>query len=293
VRYAWIQDHAGTYPVALLCHILDVSASGYYDWRDRKPSARQQRRERIAAAAGRSYHDSRRIYGYRKVHQEVVQEARIDCCRETVRRVLAEQGLFSRVKRRFVVTTDSRHDRPVAENLLDRDFTASAPNRKWTADITYLPTAEGWLYLSVVLDVFSRRIVGWSMSSNLDAALVSEALRMALLQRRPGEGLLHHSDRGVQYTSGDFVKLLNEHGITCSMSRKGDCWDNAVTESFFGSLKTEWTLEKSYRTRAEAKQDVFQYIEVFYNRKRRHASLGYVSPAEYEERYEATVNQVA
>lgn len=293
MRYAWIQDHAGAYPVALLCPTLEVSASGYYDWRDRKPSARRQRRERIAAAAGTFYHDSHRIYGYRKVHRDVVQEARIDCCRETVRRVLAEQGLFSRVKRRFVVTTDSRHDRPVAENLLDRDFTASAPNRKWTADITYLPTAEGWLYLAVALDVFSRRIVGWSMSSNLDAGLVSEALRMALLQRRPGEGLLHHSDRGVQYTSGDFVKLLNEHGITCSMSRKGDCWDNAVTESFFGSLKTEWTLEKRYGTRAEAKQDVFQYIEVFYNRKRRHSSLGYISPAEYEERYEATVNQVA
>ena len=293
MRYAWIKDHAGNYPVAILCHTLDVSVSGYYDWLGRKPSSRQQRREQIAAAAGKSYHDSNRIYGYRKVHKDVVQEAKIDCCLETVRRVLAEKGLFSRVKRRFVVTTDSKHNQPVAENLLDRDFAGSAPNRKWTADITYIPTAEGWLYLSAVMDLYSRRIVGWSMSADIDAELVCDALRMAVLQRQPDDGLMHHSDRGRQYTAGDFVKLLNEHKITCSMSRKGNCWDNAVMESFFGSLKTEWTLGKSYKTRAEAMQDIFKYVEVFYNRKRRHASLGYVSPAAYEELYESMVTQAA
>lgn len=253
MRYAWIKTHAGNYPVTVLCHVLDVGVSGYYDWLRREPSAQQQRRRLIAIAAGKSYRDSNRVYGYRKVHKDVVQEAKIDCCLETVRRVLAEKGLFSKVKRRFVATTDSNHNRPVADNLLDRDFTASAPNRKWAADITYIPTGEGWLYLSAVMDLYSRRIVGWSMSANIDAELVCEALRMAVLQRHPGDGLMHHSDRGVQYTAGDFVKLLNEHKITCSMSGKGNCWDNAVMESFFGSLKTEWTFDKSYKTRAEAK----------------------------------------
>ena len=293
MRYAWIKGHAGNYPASVLCHTLDVSVSGYYDWLSRKPSCRQQRRERIAAAAQKSYQDSNRIYGYRKVHKDVVQEGKIDCCLETVRRVLAEKGLFSRVKRRFVVTTDSNHKQPVADNLLDRDFTASAPNRKWTADITYIPTGEGWLYLSAVMDLYSRGIVGWSMSAKIDSELVCDALRMALLQRKPTAGLMHHSDRGVQYTAGDFVALLDEHKIVCSMSRKGDCWDNAVMESFFGSLKTEWTFDKNYKTRDEAMQDVFKYIEVFYNRKRRHASLGYVSPAAYEERYEKAVTQAA
>ena len=209
MRYAWIKDHTSEYPVAGLCRVLAVSMSGYYGWLDRKPSARQKRRERIAAAAGRSYHESNRIYGYRKVHKDVVQEAKMDCCLETVRRVLAEKGLFSRVKRRFVVTTDSSHNRPVADNLLDRDFVAEAANRKWAADITYIPTAEGWLYLSAVMDLYSRRIVGWSMSKDIDAELVCDALRMALLQRKPDSGLMHHSDRGVQYTADDFVKLLD------------------------------------------------------------------------------------
>ena len=293
MRYAWIKDHIDDYPAAMLCRVLDVSAGGYYDWLGREPSARQKRRERIAAAAQKSYHDSNRIYGYRKVHKDVVQEAKIDCCLETVRRVLAEKRLFSRVKRRFVVTTDSKHDNPVAENLLDRDFTASAPNQKWTADITYIPTGEGWLYLAAVMDLYSRRIVGWSMSQNIDAKLVCDALRMAVLQRKPLDGLMHHSDRGRQYTAGDFVELMDKHKIVCSMSRKGNCWDNAVMESFFGSLKTEWTFDKSYKSRSEAEQDIFKYIEVFYNRKRRHASLGYVSPAAYEELYESTVTQAA
>ena len=293
MRYAWIKGHAGDYPVALLCRILSVSTSGYYDWLGRKPGIRHQRRQRIAAAAMKSYHDSDRVYGYRKVHRDVVQESKIDCCLETVRRVLAEKRLFSKVKRRFVVTTDSNHNQPVADNRLDRDFTAKAPDLKWAADITYIPTAEGWLYLAAVMDLYSRRIVGWSMSRNIDSVLVCDALRMALLQRQPGLGLIHHSDRGVQYTAGDFVKLLDEHKISCSMSRKGNCWDNAVMESFFGSLKTEWTSGKSYKTRAEAKQDIFKYIELFYNRKRRHASLGYLSPAAYEELYESKVTQAA
>jgi len=293
VRYAWIKDHVDDYPVTLLCGVLGVSTGGYYDWLGRKPSGRRRRREQIAAAASKSYHDSGRIYGYRKVHEDVVQEAKIDCCLETVRRVLAEKGLFSKVKRRFVVTTDSHHDRPVAENLLEQDFSASEPNRKWTADITYIPTGEGRLYLAAVLDLYSRRIVGWSMSQNIDAELVCDALRMAVVQRKPAAGLMHHSDRGRQYTADEFLELLDKHKITCSMSRKGNCWDNAAMESFFGSLKTEWIFGKSYKMRQEAMQDVFKYIEVFYNRKRRHASLGYLSPAAYEELYESTVTQAA
>ncbi len=293
MRYAWIQDHAADYPVAVLCSVLSVSRSGYYGWLGRTPGPRAERREQISAAAEKAFYDSNRIYGYRKVHEDLVQDAKIDCCLETVRRVLRSKGLFSRVKRSFVVTTDSQHDRPVAENLLDRDFTASAPNEKWTADITYVRTDEGWLYLAVVMDLYSRRIVGWSMSETIDAALVCAALEMAVLHRAPDPGLMHHSDRGVQYTAEAFTKLMGQHEIVCSMSRKGNCWDNACTESFFGSLKTEWLGDKRYATRQEVHQDVFKYIEVFYNRKRRHASLDYLSPAAYEERYETTGNQVA
>lgn len=293
MKYAWISDHADAFPVAVLCRVLGVSSSGYYNWRTRPASRQRQRREAIAAAAVKAHHDSNRIYGYRKVHQDVVQEAKLDCCRETVRRVLGDLGLRSKVKRRFVVTTDSAHGRPVAANLLDRDFAATAPNQKWAADITYLPTGEGWLYLATVMDLYSRRIVGWAMSQNIDAGLVSEAMSMAVLQRRPAEGLLHHSDRGSQYASADYAELLGELGVVVSMSRKGDCWDNAAMESFFGSLKTEWTADKAYHTRAQARQDVFKYIEVFYNRKRRHASLDYLSPVAYEERYEATMTPAA
>ena len=293
MKYAWIKAHSSQYPIAVQCRVLEVSASGYYEWCLREPSDRCRLREKIAEAAEVFYHDSGGIYGYRKVHEDVVQEAKIDCCRETVRRVLREKALFSKVKRRFVVTTDSNHNRAVAENLLDRDFSAARPNEKWTADITYIPTSEGWMYLAIVLDVFSRRVVGWSMSQCIDAELVCDALRMGLLQRDVASGLMHHSDRGCQYASDDFGKLMSKHGIVCSMSRKGNCWDNAITESFFGSLKTEWTRDKSYATREEAKQDVFKYIEVFYNRKRRHASLGYISPAAYEKQYQSKVNQAA
>jgi putative transposase len=213
--------------------------------------------------------------------------------KEIVRRVLRDVGLRSRTKRKFVVTTDSNHTQPVAENLLARDFTATAPNQKWLTDITYLATQEGWVYLAAVLDVFSRKIVGWSMSERIDTELVQSALQMATTQRSPEAGLLHHSDRGVQYTSESYQQTLEDLEMVCSMSLKGDCWDNAMMESFFGSLKTEWVYGKEYATREEAKQDMFKYIEMFYNRQRRHASLGYISPAEFERRYEVTEDQAA
>jgi putative transposase len=290
VRYAWIKEHTKRFPVRRMCRALKVSVGGYYDWCVRKPSVMRQRRDAIAQAAARSYFDSSRIYGYRKVHRDMI-EADVKCCPETLRRIMRSLGLLSRVKRKFVATTDSNHTLPVAQNILDRDFRADAPDRKWAGDITYIATDEGRLYLAAVMDLYSRKIVGWSMSEHIDAALVEQALKMAVSQRQPQPGLVCHSDRGSQYASDTMQKFLADRKIVCSMSRKGNCWDNACMESFFGSLKSEWVYGKRYATRDEARKDVFKYIEMFYNRQRRHATLGYVSPAAYEQRYEN--NEVA
>lgn len=287
-----MQTHQDVYPVTAMCTVLRVSAGGYYDWLKRPPSPTRQRRERIAAAVKQSHAASNGIYGYRKVHADL-QAADLICCAETVRRQMAESGLKSRRKRRFVVTTDSRHPLPVAPNRLQRDFTTGGLNEKWLADITSIPTREGWLYLAAVEDVFSRRIVGWAMSDRIDTNLVQAALRMAVRQRLPEAGLLLHSDRGVQYASDAYQQNLRDLEIVCSMSRKGDCWDNAMMESFFGNLKTEWIDGKDYQTREEAKMDLFRYIEVFYHRQRRHAALSYVSPVEFEARHALTPGQAA
>lgn len=284
MKYAWIWEHAIEFPVALMCRVLGVSRSGYYGWLARRPSQRDKKCAQIAAAATQSHEDSNRIYGYRKVHEELVEGMGIECCKETVRKVMKKLGIRSKVARKFVSTTDSRHNRPVAENLLERDFEAMGPNQKWVADITYIRTREGWLYLAGVMDLWSRRIVGWSVSETIDAALVCDAINMAIRCRCPGSELIHHSDRGIQYASEKFQQLLGLHGITCSMSRKGDCWDNAPVESFFGKLKTEHIGPRVYRDRYEAEQELFWYIEVFYNRQRRHASLGYRSPVQFEQR---------
>ena len=292
MKYQWIQKHQNDYPMAVLCRVLRASRSGYYAWRDRRPSEQQQYWDQIIQAAVTSYMESNRVYGYRKVYNDLL-AAGWHCCDQTIRRIMADLGLYSRVKRKFVRTTDSNHAEPVAENLLDRDFTASRPNEKWVADITFIPTREGWLYLAAVLDLFSRKIVGWSMSDRIDTALVEAALAMAVRQRHPLAGLLHHSDRGSQYAAGDYQQKLKDLQILCSMSRKGNCWDNAAMESFFGSLKTEWVEGKDYATREMAKKDLFLYLEVFYNQKRRHASLGYVSPVAFEKLYEAAQDQKA
>jgi transposase InsO family protein len=292
VKYAWIQEQRDEFPVAVMCRVLEVSTSGFYAWRRRVPSETEKQRKRIGQAAEASYRQSHGIYGYRKVHDDL-QEEQIGCCRETVRKVMREKGLFSRTRRKFVVTTDSNHSQPVAKNVLDRDFQATAPDQKWSADITYIPTREGWLYLAVVMDLFSRRIVGWSMSASLESALVLDALRMALADRQPRTGLLHHSDRGSQYACHDFQQLLDDHGIVCSMSRRGNCYDNAPTESFFGKLKTEWVHGEDYLTRSGAMQHVFNYIELFYNRQRKHAALGYHSPAAFEQLYHQSSLQAA
>jgi len=291
VKYAWIKKHKRLFPVAVMCRSLSVSTSGYYDSIKRSPCDQLIRRKSIAQAAAVSYFESRRVYGYRKVYEDLAEG--VICCRETVRRVMREIGLFSRIKRKFVVTTNSNHTLAIAENILNRNFTADRPNRKWAADITYIPTKMGWLYLAVVMDLFSRRIVGWSMSDTIDSQLVQSAMRMALDHRNPDAGVIHHSDRGVQYACDDFQKLLKDNKAVCSMSRKGNCWDNACVESFFGSLKTEWVKGKIYESFEDGKKDIFNYIEMFYNRKRRHKTLGYVSPVVYEEMYEMNQNRAA
>jgi putative transposase len=285
VKYAWIAQQRDSYPVDVVCDVLGVSRSGYYAWLDRKPSSRAQRRQQIGQAVRQSHQDSHGIYGYRKVHEDLVKDLHVVCCKETVRNLMADLELSGRQKRRFIKTTDSRHDQPVAKNLLNRDFTATRPDQKWVADITYIRLMEGWLYLAVILDCFSRRVVGWSMSRHIDSALVCQALRMALLGRNPKSDLIHHSDRGVQYASQAIRDLLEQHQLTLSMSRKGDPWDNAMMESFFGTLKREW-IDETYSTEEQARLEVFKYIEMFYNPVRRHSSLGYISPVEYERRYQ-------
>ena len=292
MKYQWIQKHQPAYPVSRMCRVLHVCPSSYYAWTHRESSPRQQRREQLAQQAAQAYFVNHRVYGYRKVWEEL-HEQDAACCPETVRRILQELGLFSRRKRRYVVTTDSNHDQPIADNVLNREFNATAPNEKWLADITYIPTRGGWVYLAAILDVFSRRIVGWSLSERIDTSLVQSAFEMAVLQRRPDRGLLHHSDRGVQYASAGYQHVLAEQGIVCSMSRKGNCWDNAMMESFFASLKLEWVHGKDYANVQAAREDIFQYLELFYNRRRRHGALGYISPVDFEKNYALNQEQAA
>lgn len=284
MKYAWIREHQKEFPVAVLCEVLEVSPSGYYAWRHRKPAGSQSRTHQLVQAVTVSYLQSHRVYGYRKVHQDL-RLLSIAGCRETVRRVMKRLGFSAHSKPKYVVTTDSDHSFAVADNRLNRDFTATAPNQKWVADITYIATQEGWLFLAAVLDLFSRRIVGWAMSEHIDEALVTSALQMAIRHRRPYPGLLHHSDRGSQYASDGYQEVLDQVGMVGSMSRKGNCWDNAVMERFFGSLKREWIQDTIYPTREDAKKDLFRYIEWFYNTQRRHAALEYQTPAAVEEQY--------
>jgi putative transposase len=286
-RYRFMSDHLHRWPVRVMADTLEVSASGFYAWRDRRPGDRDRHRERVVTAVTEIYHEHRGIPGSRKIARELV-EREISACRNTVARLMRESGLESRAqrRRRWVRTTDSNHADPIAPNGLGRDFEAAAPNRKWVADITYVETDRGWAYLAVVLDLFSRRVVGWSMSDTLDTSLVLSALDEAIRRRRPDAGLLFHSDRGSQYTSDSHRRRLSMAGIECSMSRRGNCWDNACAERFFCSYKHEWARHERYRDVEEARQDAFRYIEIYYNRQRRHETLGYLSPAEFEEKHE-------
>jgi transposase InsO family protein len=281
MRYRAIQDHAGRFRIRLMCRALKVSAAGFYAWRGR-PESERGRRNRALLKEIRRFHDqSRRSYGSPRITRDLraaghrVSENRVACLMRT-------NGLRAKTVKKWRATTDSAHPLPVAANTLDRQFAVTAPNRVWAGDITYVWTREGWLYLAVVLDLYSRSVIGWAMGSRLTADLATQALTMAFWRRKPKPGLLHHSDRGVQYASHDYQARLAGAGVRCSMSRKGNCWDNACVESFFGTLKKELVHDRCYLTREEAKQDLFEYIEVFYNRQRRHSTLGYRSPAEFE-----------
>jgi putative transposase len=263
VIHRFVEEHRGQWPVRLLCDALGVSAAGYYAWRDRPASARRQRQDALLVQIRAVHAEFKARYGSPRVHAELAARGH-DCCVNTVARVMRGNGIAAKTARKFRRTTDE------------------SPNEAWVADITYIPTREGWLYLAAVEDLYSRRVVGWSMADHLESRLVVEALALAVERRLPGEGLLAHSDRGSQYASDHYQRLLARHGITCSMSRRADCWDNAPMESFFASLKKELVHDADFATRASARAAIVEYIEVFYNSQRRHSSLGYVSPAEYE-----------
>ena len=281
MRYSCIHRRRSLYPVRMMCDALKVSASGYYDWQARPDSPRAKYDRQLTETIRQVHAESDGTYGSPRIHAELNATGH-PCGRPKVARLMHLAGLKGCPKRRFRVTTKSGMTR--ARNLLEQDFSATTTNQRWASDITYLWTGQGWLYLAVVMDLYSRRIIGWSMSRRINRHLVLDALNMALGQRRPGEDLIHHSDRGVQYLSDDFQALLKVNGITCSMSDKGSCYDNAVVESFFASLKRERTKRRNYRTRNEARADVFDYIERFYNRKRRHGYVGNISPVQFENR---------
>ncbi len=282
MRYAFIERHRTVWPIVIQCDVLWVSRSGFYSWRKRLPSATATKRAALTQEVREVHRLSRETYGAVRVHQALDQRG-TKCDRKTVAKVMREAGIRSKTSGKFrVTTTDSNHPHPVAENVLARDFTADKANQKWVADITYIATLEGWLYLAAVLDLFTRKVVGWSMSARIASRLAVDALEMAVSRQLPEAGLIAHSDRGVQYASEHYQRRLTTHGIECSMSRRGDCWDNAPAESFFATLKKELVHHEVYETRTEARASLFEYIEVFYNRQRLHSSLGYVSPTDFE-----------
>jgi len=282
MKYQFIEDHRDQYPITLMCRILEVARSGYYAWHKQPLSPRKMADLLLLMHIKDVFAESRETYGSCRIQVELTEQG-IRCGRNRVARLMREHNLVPKTIRRFkVVTTDSNHTLPVAPNRLNQVFTADRPDQIWLSDITYVPTAQGWLYLAVVLDLYSRRIVGWAMSDSLHRQLVIEALQMALTSRQPPPGLLHHSDRGSQYASDDYQALLTQARMLGSMSRKGNCYDNAPVESFFGTLKTELVFHQHYTTRAEARLDIFEYLEVFYNRFRSHSALGYKSPVNYE-----------
>jgi putative transposase len=285
VKFGFVAKHRGAWPVNLMCEALGVSRGGFYAWLTRPRSRRSLSDEALSTQVRQSFVRSDRTYGARRVWHDVLEQGQA-CGLHRIERLMREQALRARPRRRGL-PKDRGERSAVADNVLDRQFQADGPNQKWVADFTYIWTAEGWLYVAAVLDLYSRRIVGWSMQESMTSQLVVDALMMAVWRRGKPVALLHHSDQGSQYTSEHFQKLLNEQGITCSMSRAGEVWDNSAMESFFSSLKTERTARKVYRTRGQARSDVFDYIERFYNPTRRHSTLGYLSPVQFEKAQEA------
>lgn len=274
--------------MSMMCRLLKASKAGYYAWRDRAPSQRAKQDQQLTTRIKIIHRQSRETYGSPRIHAQLQHDG-VHVGRKRVARLMRKDGVVVRIRRRFRVTTTSKHKHPIAPNLLARRFApddATAIDRVYASDITYIDTMEGWLYLAVILDLRSRRVVGWSMSQSLEESIVLDALRMALLRRQPGRGVLHHSDRGSQYAGAAFQQLLKDHGMTCSMSRKGDCWDNAVVESFNATIKTELIHRKKWQTREEARAAIYNWIESWYNRKRLHSTLGYRSPDDFEDEEE-------
>jgi putative transposase len=297
VRYAWIARHRGQWPVTLASEVLGVSASGYFEhWRradesrPTQPGARKRISNEALLANIKAIHvEFKQEYGWPRMWKELLIRG-IRVGKERVQKLMQRHGIKARGKRKFVVTTDSRHDLPIAPNLLERDFTAEAPNRVWSSDITYIGTDEGWLYLTAVIDLYSRQVVGWSMRDHMQTSVVIDALRMAWFRRRPAPGLIFHSDRGSQYCSQEFQSALREYGMKASMSRKGDCWDNAPTESLWGRLKVGRLYGRKFATRRDAMDEVMDWLN-FYNHRRLHSTLGYVSPMTFEQRWTAAQQQ--
>lgn len=287
MTFAWIEERRAEWPVTTLCRVLEVSRSGFYAWRSREPSETQTRGATLTEQVTRIHAEVKARYGSPRMHAELVGRGH-DCCVNTVARVMRQAGIAAKTRRKFRQTTDSNHPHPVADNVLDREFDPAEPNASWVADVTYVPTREGWLYLAVVVDLFSRLVVGWSMAATMTSRLVVDALAMAVEGRRPGVGLVAHSDRGSQYASEHHRRVLAGAGMVCSMSRRGNCWDNAPAESFFASLKKELVHGEDYATRDQARASIFEYVEMFYNRVRRHSTLGYLTPAEYERAHNRT-----
>jgi transposase InsO family protein len=282
MRFRLIEDHRDVWPVRVICDALSVSPSGFYAWRSRPESPRKIANRELLASIRRVHAQHRERYGAPRIHAELRAEGHA-VNRKRVARLMRQNGIRARGPRRYrVCTTDSKHSLPVAENLLNQNFVADQPDQIWLADITYIPTAEGWLYLAVLLDLFTRKVVGWAMRDHMRAELTIAALTMAIQRRRPRVGLVHHSDRGSQYAAGDYRAMLQAAAITQSMSRKANCWDNAPMESFFGTLKTELVHHGEYPDRDAARRDLFAYIEGYYNRQRRHSAIGYITPEQAE-----------
>ena len=282
MRFRCIEDRRADYPVTIMCGVLGVSPAGYYAWRSRPESQRSAANRELVDDIRRVHRDTNGRYGSPRIHAELRAQGR-GASRGRIERLMRRHGIRAiMAKPRRMRTTDSRHDFPIAPNLLERNFIAAAPNQIWLADITYVEADQGWLYLATLMDLHSRKIVGWAMADHLRAELPMAALAMAIATQRPAAGLIHHSDRGVQYASAEYRKMMQSAGFRASMSRKADCYDNAPMESFFHTLKTELVHHQHYETREEARRDIFAYIEGFYNRKRRHSAIGYISPIEME-----------
>ena len=284
MKYAFIQQHCKAYKITRLCDVLAVSPSGYYDWVDRPESQRSQENRRLTGKIAYFHQRSRGIYGSPKIYEDLIDDGET-CSENRVARLMKAADIQSRLARKFVITTDSKNTLAPSPDLLKRNFSVERPDKAWVSDTTFIPTREGWMYLAVVLELFSRQVIGWAMSKRNNAALVQDALTMALFRRGEVKGVIVHSDQGSTYASAHYQQQLKDHQLCCSMSRKGECLDNAVAESFFGSLKNELVYHEDYKTRAEARQSIFEYIEVFYNRQRRHASLNYMTPVEFEKKH--------